>query len=219
MLAYIPWYPQDILSDPRVNALTIAEEGAFRRLLDVMWVRASGICAIEDDELLCARNTKSSILIWRRVRDKLITLKLLKLKDGYLYSQRLSLEYSERARIASEKAKGGRESARKRLAIKGAAAGLLQDSSNYSTSTSTSSLDSAKNLEIAPSERRKKLNRAPPQSTGANLGVVAPKDSWIFDDCSEKIGGNGNLGADHEDSAGRLRARAVKNSFSEKNKS
>ena len=35
------WWPKDYLTDPKVMALNLAEEGAYRRLLDICWMEGS----------------------------------------------------------------------------------------------------------------------------------------------------------------------------------
>lgn len=45
------WYPKDILSSARVQEMTLAEEGAYRRLLDFCWLNGS----VPSDEKRAAR--------------------------------------------------------------------------------------------------------------------------------------------------------------------
>jgi uncharacterized protein YdaU (DUF1376 family) len=45
------WYPKDILASARVQEMSLAEEGAYRRLLDFCWLGGS----IPADEKRCAR--------------------------------------------------------------------------------------------------------------------------------------------------------------------
>jgi len=45
------WYPKDILASARVQEMSLAEEGAYRRLLDYCWINGD----IPADEKRCAR--------------------------------------------------------------------------------------------------------------------------------------------------------------------
>jgi len=45
------WYPKDILASARVQEMSLAEEGAYRRLLDYCWLNGS----VPSDERRCAR--------------------------------------------------------------------------------------------------------------------------------------------------------------------
>jgi uncharacterized protein YdaU (DUF1376 family) len=45
------WYPKDILASARVQEMSLAEEGAYRRLLDYCWLNGS----VPRDEKRCAR--------------------------------------------------------------------------------------------------------------------------------------------------------------------
>jgi uncharacterized protein YdaU (DUF1376 family) len=45
------WYPKDILTSSRVQEMSLAEEGAYRRLLDYCWLNGS----VPSDEKRCAR--------------------------------------------------------------------------------------------------------------------------------------------------------------------
>ena len=45
------WYPKDILASARVQEMSLAEEGAYRRLLDYCWLNGS----VPADEKRCAR--------------------------------------------------------------------------------------------------------------------------------------------------------------------
>ena len=45
------WYPKDILASSRVQEMSLAEEGAYRRLLDYCWLNES----VPADEKRCAR--------------------------------------------------------------------------------------------------------------------------------------------------------------------
>lgn len=47
VLPYFPFYPADWLSSPRIMCLTLAQQGAYLRLLAVCWM--SGDCSVPDD--------------------------------------------------------------------------------------------------------------------------------------------------------------------------
>lgn len=40
-LAWLPWYPRDVLTDERVASMGLEAEGALRRLLDYEWINGS----------------------------------------------------------------------------------------------------------------------------------------------------------------------------------
>lgn len=63
-----PWYPRDFAADEPVQLMTLAEEGAYRRLLDHQWLHGSIPGDVEALACIC-KNTpvKEMRKIWARV--------------------------------------------------------------------------------------------------------------------------------------------------------
>ncbi len=141
------WYPKQWLSDPKARCLTLAEEGAFRRILDLMWVRSSGICAIENDDKVIGRNIGVRGIVLRQIKNKLISLGMLVLhEDNLLRSPRLSLEYECAQQVTASQ----RRKSLKRLDVE--IGPLLRSRAIYSSSPEMCKSLILKNEEIAADE-------------------------------------------------------------------
>ena len=88
-LPYLRWFPKDFMGD--TNHLTIDEELAYRRMLDVAWV-ASPDASLPDDDVYLARVTKLGTKRWNRARPAVIAF--YEIRGGRLYQKRLSEEQS-----------------------------------------------------------------------------------------------------------------------------
>lgn len=62
-----PWYAKEALSSTTIMLMTLAEEGAYRRLLDIQWEDGSIPDDIETLARLLRTNTKEVAKIWARV--------------------------------------------------------------------------------------------------------------------------------------------------------
>lgn len=100
---YYGWYPSIVKSD--TAHLTLAEDGAYRRLLDEYMTTRKPISA---DERALARIIGVSVEIWHIVQDEV--LPFFKLKDGYLthdFCDRELTEDNQRIEKARENGKRG----------------------------------------------------------------------------------------------------------------
>lgn len=111
---YFAFYPSDWLSDPNVQQLSLQEEGAYIRLLSLMWTNGDR-CTLLDDDKLLARMLKVSTETWTEMRAIMIDGPMpvfQKTNDGRLTNKRLRQEYENavnRSKTAKENgSKGGR---------------------------------------------------------------------------------------------------------------
>lgn len=72
-LAYFPFYPERWRADPKVQALTLEERGAYHELLAAMWTYESGTCALPNDDRFLGRLLGVSDRRWKALRRALIS--------------------------------------------------------------------------------------------------------------------------------------------------
>jgi len=107
-LPYFPWYPNDFLSDLRIRSLSFAEQGLYFSVLNRLWLLPDCKLPADDNSLLRFLSPKEgSDAHWRRWLNKLVSLQLLVLKDGFISSESLSLLHA----IAVEKSKKAKRAA------------------------------------------------------------------------------------------------------------
>lgn len=103
------WYPKDILSDGKVQKMTSAQEGAYRRLLDFCWLE--GFLPNDENELLAL--CKPDI----KVKDVRVVMNCFK-QDANdptkLNSERQIKERIKQANWSAKSSEGGKASAAKR---------------------------------------------------------------------------------------------------------
>lgn len=118
-LPYFPFYPEDWLQDSRVTmGMDLAAEGAYHRLLCLMWTDKSGTCSVRDDNEWIAKGLRCTVREWKKIRKVLVDgpEPVIFSQDGRLVNKRLSEEW-EKANTKSAKAS---DSAKKRHATDGA---------------------------------------------------------------------------------------------------
>ena len=112
-LAYFPFYPGDWLGDPRVASLTLEEQGAYFRLLCLMWNYQSGRCALPNDDAQLAMMLGVSRRKWTKLRRALIDRKnsvLVLTADGeWVTSPRLEAEYQKAVDKSRKAAMSGKQ--------------------------------------------------------------------------------------------------------------
>ena len=96
------------------------EVGVYVLMLTVLYQRKE--CALPDDDAFVARATSRSVRVWRRVKQRLLELGKIHIRDGYIFNGRASYETDKKA-ARSERAKaagrmGGRASGKARSARK-----------------------------------------------------------------------------------------------------
>lgn len=65
-LPWYKWYPRDFSASEEAAALTLAEEGAVRRLLDHQWIQGSIPADMEQLADLCRVSAKQMAKLWQR---------------------------------------------------------------------------------------------------------------------------------------------------------
>lgn len=115
-LAHFAFYPRDYLADIDVCRMTLEEQGAYVRLLALMWQAEAGACAIPDDDALIAKLLGVDPRVWRRLRPAIMTA--LEVEGGCLVSRRLRIEW-QRAHKALTRTTQARETRRQKQTAAG----------------------------------------------------------------------------------------------------
>jgi len=89
------WYPDAHIAD--TTNLTLEEQGAYRLLMDHMWIKGG---AIKDDDAYIARYLRISVKRWQKIRERLTDYLLA--GEGFITQKRLQNDY-EKACITSKK--------------------------------------------------------------------------------------------------------------------
>jgi uncharacterized protein YdaU (DUF1376 family) len=134
------WYPKDVLSSLRVNSLTLAEEGAYRRALDFCWL--NGSLPIAPKELSKVVGKGCSIKIAEKIKELFTEV------DGKLIHDRLENERVKQKEWVEKTSIAGKKSAELRQLKKATNVQLpLEDSCNKnSTLHIASSIAIANNI-------------------------------------------------------------------------
>lgn len=107
------WYPKDYEMDERVKLMSLAQEGAYRRLLDHQWIHGS----IPDDVTACAKICRTSVRafakLWAGVR-----ICFDDFGDGRLVQRRLERQRTSASQFADNASKNGEKGAAKRWGAK-----------------------------------------------------------------------------------------------------
>ena len=102
---------ETLCEDPSFRSLTYFERGVWLELLRHMrggWVGQLSNGLLPDNDKYLSRTLGIPVLVWRKVRKKLLEKGLLRCRDRWLYSPRLLLEQqraSEISKIASKNAR------------------------------------------------------------------------------------------------------------------
>lgn len=113
-LPYFRWYPNDHLSDRRVQQMTIDAEGVFRRLLDYQWKKGAIPNDKEQLATICSCSLAKFVRAWKQVE------KMFEPMEGtgeaLLRSKRLELERTKEDALRIQRSLAGKASADKRNA-------------------------------------------------------------------------------------------------------
>lgn len=101
-------YPKDYLSDINVQMMTLEEEGAYNRLIDITWLEGS----IPDDDEALSKACKNCSLDVIRVVKKCFTAHPT--EPGKLVHPRLDKERIKQAEWSKKSSEGGKKSAESR---------------------------------------------------------------------------------------------------------
>lgn len=108
-LPYFPFYPADWVSSPRIMCLTLAQQGAYIRLLCALWM--SKDCSLPDD------SSKLSMITGLPVDEVPCLGPFIgpcKGKSGFITNDRLMKEWEKAHWISDARAKAGRKSGKVR---------------------------------------------------------------------------------------------------------
>lgn len=108
-LPYFPFYPSDWLSSPRIMCLTLAEQGAYIRLLCVCWM--SGDCSLPIDQSKLSTLSGLPIDQLGPVQD---LFRPHPTKSDALTNERLYKEWEKAHWISESRSKAGRKSGKSR---------------------------------------------------------------------------------------------------------
>ncbi|MDH4328549.1 MAG: YdaU family protein [Nitrospira sp.] len=106
---FFPFYPADWISSPRIMCSTLAEQGAYIRLLSVCWL--SGTCSIPDDDKKIATLSglpEQELTFVRSMFTKHPTI------EHALTNERLLLEWVKAQRISDSRSQAGKKSGKSR---------------------------------------------------------------------------------------------------------
>lgn len=109
VLPYFPFYPADWLSSPRIMCSTLAQQGAYIRLLCVCWM--SNNCSLPDDDnklVTLSGLPEQELLFVRQMFTKHPHL------QGCLTNDRLYKEWVKAVHISEGRSKAGRKSGKSR---------------------------------------------------------------------------------------------------------
>lgn len=131
-----PWFPDTHIADTAL--LTLEEQGAYRLLLDHMWIKGG---YLKDDDKEIARTLRITVKKWQKIKPRLF--EYLIFFEGNITQKRLQDDYQnaiERSKINAKNGQaGGLKSAenRKTLQANATAQGDLLAPANHRTHGST----------------------------------------------------------------------------------
>ena len=196
------WYPKDYQSDADVIAMTLEQEGAYRRLLDACWLECGLPTAPERLwRLAKCRNRQQFDRLWPAIKGKFFE------RRGRLYNRRLERERQKQQAHREKRQHAARVRWDAHASGDDAHALGAEFSTGGSRSTprqkrgsvgTRSETDDGRTGQPTSARRRKSLTRgqldAPPadapavqmQSTGDAKQCLSSSSSFAFADCSQK---------------------------------
>lgn len=173
-LPYFNFYPKDWLSDPKVTLLTLEEQGAYMRILALMWTYETGDCSLPDDPAIVSQLLGISQKKWRKIREKLVESPhaVLTVEDGKLVNSRLQEEYEKARQKSVSRARSSRSRWSKRspnamhLHTKRTPSAMHSESDS-DTEASTSSEISSLRSDISSSGATGSVGQGPPEPSVA----------------------------------------------------
>lgn len=97
-----PWFPDSNIADTAM--LTLEEQGAYRLLLDHLWIKGG---YLKDDDKDTARLLRITTRKWRTLKPRLVPY--LCFVDGRITQKRLLLDYNKACEISRKNAENGRK--------------------------------------------------------------------------------------------------------------
>lgn len=162
---YYPWFPRDFLADEVVLPMSLAEEGAYRRLLDHQWLHGSIPADLDAQRGICKNVTPREMKkIWARV-----SICFVEMSDdpSRLYNRRLQRQREEVQRVSEKMSKKGKDGAAKRWAAHGAG--------NGAGKAEPSQENSAGMVLAMPGDSNTKLKTTPPARAREVGGALREK--------------------------------------------
>lgn len=104
------WYPKDVLSSKRVTLMTLAEEGAYRRALDMCWL--SQTLPAEPRALARIIGKNCTVRVAEVVKQMFVEA------NGELRHERLDEERAKQRKWSEKSSEGGQKSAKTRKSNK-----------------------------------------------------------------------------------------------------
>lgn len=101
-----PWYPDAHIAD--TANLTLEEQGAYRLLMDHMWIKGG---AIRNNDKEVARLLRISIKRWKKIREQLAEYLILEL--GIISQKRIQKDYKKACEISKQNKENGKAGGRK----------------------------------------------------------------------------------------------------------
>jgi uncharacterized protein YdaU (DUF1376 family) len=99
-LPYYKRYPRDFLEG--TIGMSFEEKGAYAIVLDLIYMRGG---ALPDDDRYIAGQLGASVKLWKKLRDRLISLGKLQCQDGFISNSRASELLETSAKFQDEQSK------------------------------------------------------------------------------------------------------------------
>jgi len=100
------WYPDAHIAD--TAGLTLEEQGAYRLLMDHMWIKGG---KLKDNDKELARLLRISVKKWQKLKPKLADYLLF--DEGKITQKRLQKDYKRACEISKKNAENGKVGGRK----------------------------------------------------------------------------------------------------------
>jgi uncharacterized protein YdaU (DUF1376 family) len=169
------WYPKDYLSSSAVLRMNLAQEGAYRRLLDYQWMEFSIPDDLEEISVLCRVSTKEMERLWPAIRRCFSSHPEV---PGRLINQRLEKERAKQKRRKAERSVSGRRGAAKRWHSDDTEDGSAMAQPSEAA-IANDSFASASAVAIASAERD--LSLSPVEGVRSRSGKSAASLGFAFD--------------------------------------
>lgn len=122
-----PWYPDAHIAD--TANLTLEEQGAYRLLMDNMWIKRG---AIRNDDKEIARLLRISVKRWQKIKLKLADYLIIEL--GIISQKRIQKDYKRACETSKKNAENGKVGGLKTAdKFKSAQATALASSGDFAT--------------------------------------------------------------------------------------
>jgi len=96
-----PWFPDAHIAD--TANLTLEEQGAYRLLMDHMWIKRG---AIRNDDKEVARMLRISVKRWQKIKGRLADYLIIDL--GIISQKRVQRDYQRACEISKKNAENGK---------------------------------------------------------------------------------------------------------------